>query len=61
LEGNGLEGLLFIVCLLGLAGLKKIIDLPHERAVRARTGWREDAAHLAQAPRESGSPSTPQG
>lgn len=35
-EGNRPEGLLFIACFLGLAGAKKAIDLPYERAVRAR-------------------------
>lgn len=38
LEGNDAEGLLFIVCLLGLAGVKKFVDLPYERAVQARAG-----------------------
>ncbi len=38
LEGNGPEGLVFIVCFLSLAGLKRIIDLPYERAIQARHG-----------------------
>ena len=37
-EGNDVEGLIFIVCFVGLAGLKKLIDLPYERAVQARAG-----------------------
>jgi acyl phosphate:glycerol-3-phosphate acyltransferase len=45
-EGNRIEGVLFVVLFLGLAGLKRLLDLPHERAVRARTGSREGAPHL---------------
>lgn len=46
LEGNNLRGLLFIVFLLGIAGLKKVIDLPHERAIRAKSGWFEGLDHV---------------
>lgn len=41
LEGNDLKGFLFIVFFLGLAGVKKVLDLPHERACRAKSGWVE--------------------
>jgi glycerol-3-phosphate acyltransferase PlsY len=34
-EGNDLTGLMFIVSLLLLAGAKRLIDLPYERAVRS--------------------------
>jgi len=44
-EGNDLQGLLFIVFFLGMAGIKKVIDLPHERAMRAKSGWTEGLAH----------------
>ena len=44
-EGNDLQGFLFIVFFLGLAGIKKVIDLPHERAMRAHSGWSEGLAH----------------
>lgn len=37
IEGNNLAGFIFIVCFLGLTGVKKVIDLPHERAMRANT------------------------
>jgi glycerol-3-phosphate acyltransferase PlsY len=43
-EGNRPEGLAFIVVLLGLAGVKKAIDLPYERAVQSRSGWVEEPA-----------------
>ncbi len=46
LEGNNLRGLLFIVFFLGIAGLKKVIDLPHERAIRAKSGWIEGLDHV---------------
>ncbi len=46
LEGNNLQGLLFIVLFLGVAGLKKVIDLPHERAIRAKSGWIEGLDHV---------------
>lgn len=46
LEGNDLQGLLFIVFFLGVAGLKKVIDLPHERAIRAKSGWIEGLDHV---------------
>jgi len=41
IEGNDLKGFLFIIFFLGLAGAKKLVDLPHERACRARSGWIE--------------------
>jgi len=41
LEGNDLQGFLFIIFFLGMAGVKKVIDLPHERAIRAKSGWIE--------------------
>jgi len=41
LEGNDLKGFLFILFFLGLAGVKKVLDLPHERACRAKSGWIE--------------------
>jgi len=34
-EGNDVQGLLFIVFLLGMAGVKKVLDLPYERALKA--------------------------
>ncbi len=46
LEGNNFEGLAFIACLLGLAGLKKAVDLPHERATQARSGWVDEPVGL---------------
>ncbi len=46
LEGNDLEGFGFIVVFLSLAGVKKLIDLPYERAMRERSGWIEGPAHL---------------
>lgn len=45
-EGNSLEGMAFIVSLLGLAGVKRLIDLPHEREVQARTGWVDEPLGL---------------
>lgn len=45
LEGNNAQGLLFIVLFLGIAGVKKAIDLPHERAIRAQSGWVEGLSH----------------
>ena len=46
LEGNDLEGFVFIVVFLSLAGVKKLIDLPYERAMREKSGWIEGPAHL---------------
>jgi len=40
-EGNDLEGLLFIIFFLGLTGVKKVLDLPHEKAIRDKSGWHE--------------------
>ena len=40
-EGNSLKGVLFIVFFLGMAGLKRLIDLPYERSTSARSGWVE--------------------
>ena len=48
LEGNNLQGFLFIVFLLGMSGIKKVIDLPHERAIRAKSGWVEGLNHVRQ-------------
>lgn len=45
LEGNNAQGLLFIVLFLGIAGIKKIVDLPHEKAIRAQSGWVEGLNH----------------
>ncbi|HOG48519.1 MAG TPA: glycerol-3-phosphate acyltransferase [Anaerolineae bacterium] len=42
LEGSRPEDLAFIVCFLGLAGIKKAIDRRHERQVQARTGYAEE-------------------
>ncbi len=52
-EGNNVEGLVFIVLFLGMAGLKKLVDLPHERAIRAKSGWIEGLAHARQARRHN--------
>lgn len=40
-EGNTAAGFVFIILLLGCSGAKKILDLPHERATRAKSGWVE--------------------
>jgi len=40
-EGNDLYGVLGVILLFSIAGLKKIVDLPHERAMRAKSGWIE--------------------
>lgn len=37
-EGNDLTRAIFVVLFLGMAGAKKLLDLPHERAVRAKAG-----------------------
>ena len=44
IEGNNGWGVLFICCFLGMAGIKKALDLPHERAIRARSGWVEKSS-----------------
>lgn len=44
IEGNNGWGILFICCFLGMAGVKKVLDLPHERAARARSGWVEKSS-----------------
>jgi hypothetical protein len=48
-EGNDLKGLLFIALLLGMAGAKRLIDLPRERAVLSRGAVTEDQAGPAAA------------
>lgn len=53
-EGNNLEGFAFIVFFLGMAGIKKLVDLPHERAIRAKSGWVEGLAHMRQVRRHNG-------
>lgn len=53
-EGNNLEGITFIVLFLGIAGIKKLVDLPHERAIRAKSGWVEGLAHMRHARRHNG-------
>jgi len=40
-EGNNLKGLLLIAFLLGTSGVKKVIDLPRERAMRAGGNYPE--------------------
>ena len=52
-QGNDLQGALFIVLLLGMAGVKRILDLPYERAVKARGGSVEgiEEAQAAHHPR----------
>lgn len=45
-EGTSLEGLAFVVSLLGLAGVKRLIDLPREREIQARTGWVDEPLGL---------------
>lgn len=52
-QGNDAEGLLFIVLLLGMAGVKRLLDLPYERAVKARGGSVEgiEEAQAAHHPR----------
>lgn len=41
LEGNSGTEVLFIVLLLGSAGVKRLVDLPRERALRIEAGWSE--------------------
>ena len=53
LEGNTLQGVAFIVFFLGIAGVKKVIDLPHERAIRAKSGWTEGLDHVRHQSAES--------
>lgn len=52
-EGNDLWGAIFIVLFLGMAGVKRIFDLPHERALRASQtqNTAEGKVELAQAAR----------
>jgi len=42
-EGNSLTSLIFLALFLGMAGGKKLLDLPHERAVLAKAGQTEGA------------------
>jgi glycerol-3-phosphate acyltransferase PlsY len=42
-EGNDLTGLVFVILFLGMAGAKKLLDLPHERAVLAKSSRPEEA------------------
>jgi len=45
-EGTSVEGMAFVVSLLGLAGVKRLIDLPREREIRAQTGWSDEPVRL---------------
>ncbi len=44
-EGNNLQGLLFLVFLLGLSGVKRLIDLPYERALQGRASQPAEGNH----------------
>jgi acyl phosphate:glycerol-3-phosphate acyltransferase len=45
LEGTTVPRFAMVVGLFLLTGAKKLIDLPHEREIRARSGWLESMTH----------------
>ncbi len=48
-EGNDLTRAIFVVLFLGMAGAKKLLDLPHERAILARSSQAEGEAREPEA------------